>query len=213
MVAFWQFRAAYKDEAVRVQFIRNALRKTPHVHVDRTAADMLRLFKEQGGYFQAKRSSLAKGRARAKKALADLRWDENLLPVMGSANDMQVNGFLWKYKDEQHLVDSGKHLYGFLQGFERIRDRGTVGDWSLLYHADKNSHGDFVMFILSLLENVSGIDAFKEEIKELGSSVKSGKDDTEKINRSYELFGMFQGLYDRLVELRPSAQEYVLRAA
>jgi glucan phosphorylase len=214
MQAFAQCSAAYHDDAVRVKFINNALRETPHVHVDRTAADMLKLFRTQDRYVTAKALLLARGRGHTKKMLAHTPWHESMAPVIGSKNDMQVSGFIWKYgEDEQHLIDSGKHLYGFLQGFDRIRDHGTVGDWSLLYHAERNHAGDFAMFILELLKDVQGLDEFKAELETLGIKIRNNRGDAKKINQSYELFGMVQGLYERLLELRPSAEQYVLRAA
>ncbi len=166
MDAFGRFRRIYDQPDKLAAMIRNALRQAEFVSVRRTAEDMLRLFDQEVRVLDHYRIDTKEADAQSDALFSESGIDAGTARALLKELEADKSRFVWKFKEdyvsEKTLVTSEPGIAGFLRGLDRIRSMGSVGEWSLKFHAGaENYRGDILNYLDYHISKMSDMGVLK----------------------------------------------------
>ncbi|MGH7197593.1 MAG: HD domain-containing phosphohydrolase, partial [Candidatus Omnitrophota bacterium] len=202
--AMIRFTFVYSQKETLAKMTRNALRQTSRVSARRTAEDMLRIFAGWQKRFDGEAEAIQEGRKAVQAAFHKAPISSPTAREVLSALNRDPARFLWKYKDrmmdEKVLKESDGGLKGFVEGIRYLRTLGTIGQWSLEFHAENSDgRGDILTYLRDhLLRDVPYLDPVKEEVEKLGRQFQASKDPRAKVRFNLTAMAMADELLLRL---------------
>jgi glycogen debranching enzyme len=176
--AFTRLGQGARDPSARGALLFDTLASSPRVDIERSQA------RAHIKMWQA----AVQARREMRKFVRELSYtDEEAAELLERRGD----GFTWKYKElgvtEKTVAVSGPGLLGFLEGFHRVRTRGDVGLWSLMFHAgNQGGRGDVFAYLDWLFLGPKGFAPVRERLKALGDRAQAAEDFDEKVRATLE---------------------------
>ncbi len=221
--AFSSFRHVFNEKETLGRMVRNAFNLSPRVDVTRTAIDMLTFFEDVIEGKEIKDSYFQNGRLRVREIISGINFEPGVRERIIGQLEL-VEGFSWKYlrygHDEQILPSNllnfrtkpderpDRGLAAMAAAVAYIRSIGTVGEWSLAYHAANHGGiGDIPTFFSEAIAKIPELAPLRDAVLNIGEAAKTSNKPQHVLNLNRIILGMMEALVESLRERIPIRQE------
>ncbi|MBV9080410.1 MAG: glycogen/starch/alpha-glucan phosphorylase, partial [Elusimicrobia bacterium] len=210
LTAFERFAEARSNPAEYGRMVRNALKAAPFVDVKRTAKDMLRFFSEAVTKRDNVNAAYQEGRDIARAVFDDHPMDQDAA-ARAIAKLEEAPKFSWTYKERgvtpRALITNGHGIEGFLEGEKYVREIGTVGEWSMAFHASNHAGaGDIVTYLRNAVGGAPELAELLAAINALGDRALAATNIDDKVRLGRVAVGLIEEALARLKRIRDGEQ-------